>query len=176
MAIVSSGLLFADVGGSHQAGMRYHAHRFQQNTTLQLSRSCQHVFGSFCCGERPATPCTCVSNGKLQNSESLFGNQLVVLPVGLCCRQVQQCCADSQLRTCIILMLDVATTTQVDNYVKAFYIPWDDLGRWSQVHVAEYGKAKIMVLVECMAEAHGIKRTVKAALIEKLNAELAEFA
>lgn len=65
---------------------------------------------------------------------------------------------------------------QIDNYVKAFYIPWDDLARWSQIHVAEYGRAKIMALIEAMAEAHGIKRAAKAALVDKLNIELAEFA
>lgn len=64
----------------------------------------------------------------------------------------------------------------MDDYVKAFYIPWDDLARWSQVHLAEYGKAKILMLIETMAEAYGIRKAVKSALIDKLNRELAEFA
>jgi hypothetical protein len=64
---------------------------------------------------------------------------------------------------------------QADNYIKAFYIPWEELGRWAQIHLAEYGKHRVLVLVEAMAEAYGIKRQQKAALIEKLNAELAEF-
>jgi hypothetical protein len=64
---------------------------------------------------------------------------------------------------------------QADNYIKAFYIPWEELGRWAQIHLAEYGKHRVLVLVEAMAEAYGIKRQQKAALIDKLNAELAEF-
>lgn len=32
------------------------------------------------------------------------------------------------------------------------------------------------MLVEAMAEAYGVKRAQKAALIDRLNAELAEFA
>jgi hypothetical protein len=33
----------------------------------------------------------------------------------------------------------------------------------------------VLVLIEAMSEAYGIKRQQKAALIDKLNAELAEF-
>ena len=29
---------------------------------------------------------------------------------------------------------------------KAFYMPWEELPRWAQLHVAEYGKAKILAL------------------------------
>lgn len=46
----------------------------------------------------------------------------------------------------------------------------------AQVHLAEYGKARLLVLIEAMAEAYSIKRGAKAALLDKLNAELAEFA
>lgn len=63
----------------------------------------------------------------------------------------------------------------MDNYIKAFYIPWSELGRWAQIHVAEYGKGKILVLVEVMAEAYGVKRSDKSAMLDKLNTELAEF-
>lgn len=42
--------------------------------------------------------------------------------------------------------------------------------------MAEYGKEKIQTLVEVIAEAYGIKRAVKNALMEKLVADLAEFA
>ncbi|KAF8057730.1 CPK24 [Scenedesmus sp. PABB004] len=63
----------------------------------------------------------------------------------------------------------------VDAYIKAFYIPWDDLGRWAQVHLAEYGRPKLAALVEAMADAYGVKRGHKAALLERLSAQLAEF-
>ncbi|KIY98822.1 hypothetical protein MNEG_9136 [Monoraphidium neglectum] len=64
----------------------------------------------------------------------------------------------------------------LDAYIKAFYMPWEELPRWSQVHLAEYGKAKILALIETMAEAYGVKRAAKTALLERLNAELDEFA
>lgn len=64
---------------------------------------------------------------------------------------------------------------QVDNYIKAFYIPWEELSRWSQTHLAEYGKTRILVLVECMAEAYGIKRGQRSALIDSIRAQLTEF-
>ena len=63
----------------------------------------------------------------------------------------------------------------VDSYIKAFYLPWEELGRWAQIHVAEYGKEKILMLIEVMAETYGVKRGIKNALLEKLNADLAEF-
>ncbi len=28
----------------------------------------------------------------------------------------------------------------VDNYIKAFYIPWEELEHWCQIHLPEYGK------------------------------------
>jgi len=121
---------------------------------------------------------------------------------------------------------------------QAFYMPWEELPRWSQVHLAEYGKGKILLLIgegggadglwgapglllgrlpqvctrsayalspnphvtppntpfppnapsfnppppipppppECMADAYGVKRSQRTALIDKLNAELDEFA
>ncbi|KAI8472247.1 MAG: hypothetical protein J3K34DRAFT_519870 [Monoraphidium minutum] len=64
----------------------------------------------------------------------------------------------------------------VDGYIKAFYMPWEELPRWSQLHLAEYGKAKILALIEAMADAYGVKRSARAALLERLNAELDEFA
>lgn len=30
---------------------------------------------------------------------------------------------------------------------QAFYMPWEELPRWSQVHLAEYSKAKILALI-----------------------------
>jgi hypothetical protein len=62
---------------------------------------------------------------------------------------------------------------QVDNYIKAFYIPWEELSRWAQTHLAEYGKSRILVLVECMADAYGVKRRV--ALFDSISSQLTEF-
>jgi hypothetical protein len=95
-------------------------------------------------------------------------------------------------------------------------MPLEELPRWAQVHLQEYGKAKILALIggprqgrkllgwgvgdphtrkppshaqrcahaatataapaEAMGEAYGVKRAQKAALLERLNAELDEFA
>jgi hypothetical protein len=30
---------------------------------------------------------------------------------------------------------------------QAFYMPWEELPRWAQLHLAEYGKAKILTLI-----------------------------
>lgn len=65
---------------------------------------------------------------------------------------------------------------QVDAYIKAFYIPWEELGRWAQTHLAEYGKARILVLVECMADAYGIRRGQRAAMVDYIRTQLNEFA
>lgn len=65
---------------------------------------------------------------------------------------------------------------QVDTYIKAFYIPWEEVSRWAQTHLAEYGKARIVVLVECMADAYSIKRGQRAALMDSIRTHLAEFA
>jgi hypothetical protein len=64
----------------------------------------------------------------------------------------------------------------VDTYIKAFYIPWEELGRWAQTHIAEYGKGRILVLVEAMADAYGVRRGARAALVEHINTQLSEFA
>lgn len=66
---------------------------------------------------------------------------------------------------------------QVDAYIKAFYLPFgEELSRWSQLHLAEYGKARMLVLVECMADAYGVKRGQRAALIDSIKSHLTEFA
>jgi hypothetical protein len=64
---------------------------------------------------------------------------------------------------------------QVDNYIKAFYIPWEELSRWAQTHLAEYGKNRILVLVECMADAYGVKRGQRVALFDSISSQLTEF-
>lgn len=64
----------------------------------------------------------------------------------------------------------------VDAYVKAFYIPWDELAHWSQTHLPEYGKYKILALIECIAEAYKIKRQQKKELLAAIDADLAEYA
>jgi len=69
-----------------------------------------------------------------------------------------------------------AVGIQVDKYIKAFYIPWEELSRWAQTHLAEYGKARILVLVEAMADAYGVKRGQRTALLDSIRAQLTEFA
>jgi hypothetical protein len=64
---------------------------------------------------------------------------------------------------------------QVDSYIKAFYIPWEELSRWAQTHLAEYGKGRVLVLVECMADAYGVKRGQRSALIDSIRTQLTEF-
>jgi hypothetical protein len=66
---------------------------------------------------------------------------------------------------------------QVDAYIKAFYLPFgEELSRWAQLHLAEYGKGRVLVLVECMADAYGVKRGQRAALIDSIKSTLTEFA
>lgn len=64
----------------------------------------------------------------------------------------------------------------VDTYIKAFYLPWEELAHWAQQHVGEVGKVKVLLLVECIADAYRIKRSQKEALVSKLHVDLAEFA
>lgn len=66
-------------------------------------------------------------------------------------------------------------SVQVDTYIKAFYIPWEELSRWAQTHLAEYGKSRVLVLVECMADAYGVKRGQRSALIDSIRTQLTEF-
>lgn len=35
----------------------------------------------------------------------------------------------------------------VDAYIKAFYVPWDELPRWAQAHAGEYGRARVVGLI-----------------------------
>jgi hypothetical protein len=63
----------------------------------------------------------------------------------------------------------------VDAYIKAFYIPFEELGRWAQTHAAEYGRRRLLVLVEAMADAYGLKRSAKGALLERIASQLSEF-
>lgn len=60
---------------------------------------------------------------------------------------------------------------QVDAYIKAFYVAWEELGRWAQTHVGAYGARRVAALVEVAADAYGVRRGAKAALL----AQLAEF-
>ena len=61
---------------------------------------------------------------------------------------------------------------RVDGYIKAFYLPWEDMHHWAHLHVAELGKPKVMLLLESMAEAHSIKKQDKLDLFTKLEREL----
>ncbi|KXZ47615.1 hypothetical protein GPECTOR_34g774 [Gonium pectorale] len=57
----------------------------------------------------------------------------------------------------------------VDAYVKAFYLPWDELPRWCQAHLGEYGKQRLYTLVEVAAEFHKVKRGQKNDVLEMID-------
>ncbi|GIL58297.1 hypothetical protein Vafri_13375 [Volvox africanus] len=57
----------------------------------------------------------------------------------------------------------------VDAYIKAFYLPWDELPRWCQTHVADYGKQRLFTLVEVSAEFNKIKRHQKNEVLEMIE-------
>ena len=57
-----------------------------------------------------------------------------------------------------------------DGYIKAFYLPWDEFSRWCQVHLAEYRKYRILALVDLVSEAYGVKKALKAQLLEDIEA------
>lgn len=65
---------------------------------------------------------------------------------------------------------------RVRNYIKAFYTPWAELAHWGQIHLPEYGKGKVLVLVENVAELYKIKKQQKRDLLAKIDPELAEYA
>lgn len=64
----------------------------------------------------------------------------------------------------------------VDTYVKAFYLPWEELPGWAQRHLPEFGGARIAALVDCVAEAYGVKRAQRNALIDQIDSHMREFA
>lgn len=59
---------------------------------------------------------------------------------------------------------------RADQYVRAFYLPWDDFSMWCQTQIIIYGKDKLLPLVELVAEAHKVKRGAKGELVEALEA------
>ena len=62
-----------------------------------------------------------------------------------------------------------------DDYIKAFYLPWEELTRWCQVHLQEYSKYRIIDLVELVSETFKIKRHQKEELIHQIEAFSKEF-
>ncbi|KAG2432824.1 hypothetical protein HXX76_008558 [Chlamydomonas incerta] len=58
----------------------------------------------------------------------------------------------------------------VDTYIKAFYLPWDELPKWCQAHISEYGKQRLFTLVEVTAEFNKVKRGQKNDLLEVIEA------
>ena len=59
--------------------------------------------------------------------------------------------------------------------VQAFYLPWgEELRRWALTH-PEYTRDQIMMLVVCIAEAHGLKRKERNALLAQMEAELSDM-
>ncbi|KAG2448902.1 hypothetical protein HYH02_006250 [Chlamydomonas schloesseri] len=58
----------------------------------------------------------------------------------------------------------------VDTYIKAFYLPWDELPKWCQAHIAEYGKQRLFTLVEVAAEFNKVKRGQKNDVLEAIEA------
>ncbi|GLC36679.1 hypothetical protein PLESTB_000129400 [Pleodorina starrii] len=63
-----------------------------------------------------------------------------------------------------------AALAPVDAYIKAFYLPWEELPRWCQTHVAEYGKQRLFTLVEVSAEFNKVKRGQKNEVLELIEA------
>lgn len=63
----------------------------------------------------------------------------------------------------------------IDNYIKAFYIPWgDELHRWALTH-PEYTQSQILMLVTCIAESNSLKRKDRNALTSQIEADLADM-
>ncbi len=48
--------------------------------------------------------------------------------------------------------------------------------RWSQLHLAEYGKYRVLALVELIAEAYKIKKSARNELLAHIEAFSREFA
>ncbi|KAG2485571.1 hypothetical protein HYH03_015735 [Edaphochlamys debaryana] len=63
-----------------------------------------------------------------------------------------------------------AAMMAVDAYIKAFYLPWEELPRWCQAHVAEYGKQRLFTLIEVAAEFNKVKRGQKNDALEMVEA------
>ena len=58
---------------------------------------------------------------------------------------------------------------------QAFYLPWgEELRRWALTH-PEYTRDQHMMLVVCIAEANGLKRKERNALLAQLEAELSDM-
>ena len=62
-----------------------------------------------------------------------------------------------------------------DGYIKAFYLPWEELTKWCQVHLAEYRKYRVIALVELVSEAYGVKKAQKVQLLEQIEAFALEY-
>ncbi|PNW77589.1 hypothetical protein CHLRE_10g443350v5 [Chlamydomonas reinhardtii] len=62
-----------------------------------------------------------------------------------------------------------AALAAVDAYIKAFYLPWDDLPKWCQTHISEYGKQRLFTLVEVAAEFNKVKRGQKNDVLEAIE-------
>ncbi|EFJ46296.1 hypothetical protein VOLCADRAFT_93432 [Volvox carteri f. nagariensis] len=58
----------------------------------------------------------------------------------------------------------------VDAYIKAFYLPWEELPHWCRTHVAQYGKQRLFTLVEVSAEFNKVKRHQKNEVLEMIEA------
>ncbi len=58
---------------------------------------------------------------------------------------------------------------------QAFYLPWgEELARWALTH-PEYTRDQVMMLVVCIAEANGLKRKERNALLGQIEAELSDL-
>ncbi|MEW5316011.1 MAG: hypothetical protein WDW38_007404 [Sanguina aurantia] len=56
------------------------------------------------------------------------------------------------------------------DYVKAYHQPWNDLSRWCQIHLSVYDKAKVVALVDLVADLHSVKRAQKTELLDMIDA------
>ncbi|CAD7701080.1 unnamed protein product [Ostreobium quekettii] len=69
----------------------------------------------------------------------------------------------------------------VDTYIKAFYLPWEDLPKWAATHQAEYGRTKILALVNLIAERlvtvehRQLKRGDIRAMTQQVEAQIDQF-
>jgi len=66
----------------------------------------------------------------------------------------------------------------VDAYIKAFYLPWEDLPKWVEVNHAEYGRTRIMTLFNLIVdrvnsmEGRNLKKAEIRAMVSQIDASI----
>ncbi|GFR44589.1 hypothetical protein Agub_g5867, partial [Astrephomene gubernaculifera] len=74
---------------------------------------------------------------------------------------------EKQLR---LMKQPTAPLAVVDAYIKAFYLPWEELPGWCQSHLSQYGKQRLFTLIEVSAEFNKVRRGAKNEVLEMIEA------